>query len=338
VVSDDVHVIGVVEHVQVAEVLRGVSLMLPANLHHFIYRVTRAIHSHSLRRIFDSVVFLVLAAIHFDEWCAVSPIEAGVLTGAKFVVLVYHVIHVLPEGVENHGKLSLHLFHVHQQAEERRNQVVLALVVQLISHFFLSFESELLFLFGWFHFVFRVFLVLITFLLSGILRGHSAVLGDTELLASALRQAGCFEHFFELVFELSAWPTGSSELSNQFLSRLLNGRVESAVLEFDGDVDRVEVVHIADDVFRGVLAFGDIGKHRGGLGLVPRELVVGEGPLRFSLRFIARLDLLARQFAPGALAYDLADVISDAESFLLVANDASVIDVEVEDVAALPSS
>ena len=66
-VSSYVSVIGFVDHVDVAEVLRSVACVLAIDLDHLIQAIASAIHSGSLAWITNSEVFLVLAAIHLDK-------------------------------------------------------------------------------------------------------------------------------------------------------------------------------------------------------------------------------------------------------------------------------
>lgn len=80
VVSDQVRLISVVDHVNVTEILRLVTLVLTTHLHDFINAVTGTVEGASLRWLLDSVIFLVLAAVHFDEGRSVATIEARVLS------------------------------------------------------------------------------------------------------------------------------------------------------------------------------------------------------------------------------------------------------------------
>ena len=184
VISDGIGLVCVVDHVQMAEVLRRVALVFAADLDHLIEAVTGAIESHALGRVFDPEVLLVLAAVHLDQRCTVTPIEAGMLSCAELVELVDDIVHIASEGVEADGELTLLLLHVHQQAEEGWDQVVLALIIELVGHLTFSLESSLLGLLGRVDFI--VFFVCFLLLLIIVVSGHGTILGNAKLLTSTL--------------------------------------------------------------------------------------------------------------------------------------------------------
>ena len=66
-VSSDIDFLRVVDHIDVAEVLGRIALMLAIDLDHFVDCITSAIQGHSLAWITDSVVFLILASVHLDK-------------------------------------------------------------------------------------------------------------------------------------------------------------------------------------------------------------------------------------------------------------------------------
>jgi hypothetical protein len=66
-VSSDIYFLRVVDHIDMAEVLGRIALMLAIDLDHFVDCITSAIQGHSLAWITDSVVFLILASVHLDK-------------------------------------------------------------------------------------------------------------------------------------------------------------------------------------------------------------------------------------------------------------------------------
>ena len=186
VISDGIGLICIVDHVQMAEVLGRVALVFAADLDHLIDAVTGAIESRALGRIFDPEVLLILAAVHLDQRCAVTPIKAGVLTIAELVELVDDIVHIATEGVEADGELTLLLLHVHQQAEEGWDQVVLAMIIELIGHLALGLETGLLGLLGRVHLI--VFFIFFLLLLVIVVSGHGAILSNAKLFTSTLGQ------------------------------------------------------------------------------------------------------------------------------------------------------
>jgi len=331
VVTHNLSVIIIIDHINVAKVLARVPLMLSIDLNDLIDGITGAIQVHTLAWFPDAIVLLILAAVHLDDRRSIAAIEAGVLTGAEVVELMDHVVEVLAESVKDDGELTLLLLHVHEEAEERWDQVELSLVVQFSVHFTLGADTSLLSGLGWVDIL--VFLFAITFLLFFIaVCRHRAILSDAKLLTCTFRQRQSLEHFLELVLKLSSGATWPSKLLDQSHPRLICSLVEASVLELLARIHRLNVFHVSDDVVRGIFALGDASSQGEALWLCPAQLVVGKSPLRLLLRLSTRLDILDHKLAPGALADDMAHVIDDTKTASVITNHRRVVDIKVENV------
>ena len=64
-ITEDKGLICVINHVEVAEILRSIPLVLAADLHDFVDAITSTVHSDALFWSLDTIIFLVLAAVHF---------------------------------------------------------------------------------------------------------------------------------------------------------------------------------------------------------------------------------------------------------------------------------
>ena len=74
-VAHDPRLIGIVDHVDVTEVLCVFNLMLTNDLDGLIDAIPGAVKRSALRRVPDPEVLLVLTAIHFDKWRAIATVE-----------------------------------------------------------------------------------------------------------------------------------------------------------------------------------------------------------------------------------------------------------------------
>ena len=92
-VPNDLKIVTIVEHVNVAVVLGvRVALVLTIDLDGLIDCITGPVHGHTLGHVSDPEVLLILAAVEFNDRGTVASIEARVLTRAELVEFVDHVI------------------------------------------------------------------------------------------------------------------------------------------------------------------------------------------------------------------------------------------------------
>lgn len=68
---------------------------------------------NSLSWVPDSVIFLILVAVHFDKWGTIASVEARMLASAEVIEFVKNVIEVRAESVKHDCKLPLLFLHVH---------------------------------------------------------------------------------------------------------------------------------------------------------------------------------------------------------------------------------
>ena len=67
-VTNDECFVCVIYHIEVAEILRMIPLVLAADLHDFVDAITSTVHSDALVWSLDTIIFLILAAVHFHKW------------------------------------------------------------------------------------------------------------------------------------------------------------------------------------------------------------------------------------------------------------------------------
>ncbi len=82
---------------------------------------------------------------------------------------------------------------------------------------------------------------------------------------------------------------------------LLDSGVIGAVFKFLTLLSDIDVVHVTDNI-AFIFSIRDIGKHGWILRLSKSQLVMCQDPMRFSLRFIASLDLFLTELTPCTLA------------------------------------
>lgn len=240
---------------------------------------------------------------------------------AELVEFIDNVIELRAECVEHNRKFSLLLLHVHQKSVERWNQVVLAISEKGCVHFAFSLQTSLLSGLCWVN-ILIIFIGL--FLFFFVINGHAAILVDAKLFTGTFRKGQRFEHFFLLVLKFGARATRASELLDKFHASLLDSGVVGAVFKFLTLLGDIDVVHVTDNI-AFIFSIRDIGEHGWILRLSESQLVMCQNPMRFSLCFIASLDLLLTELTPSTLANNATNIVNEAEAFSFILHKDSVV-------------
>ena len=283
VISENLSVVILINHVDVTVVCAGVAFVLTVDLNSLVETITGSVHVEALAGLSDPEVLGVLASIELHEGCTVPTVEAGVLSRAELVEFIHHIVQLSAESVENDSEFSLLLLHVHEETEEGWDQVVPSRVEQFRVHLSLSFDA------GLFGYLGGILILLFFVALLGLfffLLGHAAILTDAKLLTSTLGEAQSLEHLLALVLEFGAGATRSSELRLELGTSLFNSWVFSAIFLLDAWVDHIDVVLVADDIV-GCLTLGEIREHGRILWLSVAQLVMDQVPNSFTLCLIA---------------------------------------------------
>lgn len=106
------------------------------------------------------------------------------LSRAEFIEFIDDIVQFISKRMEYDCELSLLLLHVHEEAEEGWDQVILAPLKQHIVHFTISLDAGLLSDFGWVHIVFLLVGLLQIFII--VLSWHAAIFTNSEFLAGTL--------------------------------------------------------------------------------------------------------------------------------------------------------
>ena len=226
------------------------------------------------------------------------------VTSAEFVVFIDYIIKLRAEGVEDDSELTLLFLHIHHEAEERRDQVVFALVEKQGVHPSLVLEALLL---GYFGRVDILLFITITFNFFHFFffSGHVAILIDAKLLTSTLWKSQALKHLLELVLEFSSGTTWSCELRLKLVTSLFDSWVKVAIFKRYAWVDCVDVGLVGDDIIQS-FALGQVRCHGRVLRLSDHELIVDQVPDSLHLRFISGSNFFLGHLTPSTLTDDTA--------------------------------
>ena len=192
-------------------------VIIAIHLDSFIDTLSSSVHGHSLTWITNAEVFLIFASIELNKCTTIPAIETGMLSGAEFVEFINDIVKLVSKRMEDDSELSLLFLHVHEQTEERWDQMVLSTIEQNIVHLTFLLNASLFCDLG------RVIVIFLFIHLLGFLiffLWHAAIFTDAQLLSCTLGQAQGLKHFLELVLEFGSGTSRLRELSLQLASSL----------------------------------------------------------------------------------------------------------------------